>query len=176
VDYKSKDIGRGGESAEKNKRICDSFGNVRRENRYAGEEVDRLFMAYLSGRGKRLLDSIYLRLGITEIDDMAVAVKALGQRPYVDPGRVGIYGTSYGGYASLMCLLRYPDLFHAASSSSPVTDWKLYNSIYTERYMWLPQENREGYDAASAMNYVERLKGRLMLYYGTADNNVHPSI
>jgi dipeptidyl-peptidase 4 len=128
-----------------------------------------------AGRGKQLLDSIYLHLGITEIDDMAAAIRFLGRRPYVDAARVGIYGTSYGGYASLMCLLRYPDVFSAASSSSPVTDWKNYDSIYTERYMWIPQENREGYDAGSALTYVDKLKGNLMLYYGTADNNVHPS-
>ncbi len=128
-----------------------------------------------AGRGKRFLDAIYQNLGITEIDDLAAGVKALGQRPYVDKGRVGIYGSSYGGYASLMCLLRHPDVFQAACASSPVTDWKLYDSIYTERYMWLPQENKKGYEAGSAMTYVNKLKGRLMLYYGTADDNVHPT-
>jgi dipeptidyl-peptidase-4 len=88
---------------------------------------------------------------------------------------VGIFGTSYGGYASTLCLLRYPDVFRAASASSPVTDLRLYDTIYTERYMWIPQENKEGYDAGSAMTYADRLQGRLLLYYGTADNNVHPS-
>jgi dipeptidyl-peptidase-4 len=86
-----------------------------------------------------------------------------------------MYGTSYGGYASLMSLLRYPDLYAAASASSPVTAWYHYDTIYTERYMWTPQENKGGYEAGSAMTYVKNLKGRLMLYYGTADNNVHPS-
>jgi dipeptidyl-peptidase-4 len=88
---------------------------------------------------------------------------------------VGIYGTSYGGYSSLMELLRHPDVFAAASVSSPPTDWRNYDTIYTERYMWMPQENKEGYDLGSAMTYVDRLRGRLMLYFGTADNNVHPS-
>jgi dipeptidyl-peptidase-4 len=128
-----------------------------------------------AGRGKRFLDAIYLHLGVTEIDDLAAGVKFLRERPYVDPGRVGVYGTSYGGYASVMCLLRYPDVFQAACASSPPTDYRNYDSIYTERYMWTPQENKEGYDAGSAMTYVEKLRGRLMLYYGTADNNVHPS-
>jgi dipeptidyl-peptidase-4 len=127
------------------------------------------------GRGKRFLDAIYLKLGVTEIDDQAAGVKSLWERPYVDRTRVGIYGTSYGGYASVMCLLRYPDVFQAACASSPVTDYRHYDSIYTERYMWTPQENKEGYDAGSAMTYADKLKGRLMLYYGTADNNVHPS-
>jgi dipeptidyl-peptidase 4 len=127
------------------------------------------------GMGKRTLDSIYMKLGQVEMDDMAVGIKALGTRAYIDKSRVGIYGTSYGGYTSVMMLLRYPDLFAAASSSSPVTAWYHYDSIYTERYMWIPQENREGYEAGSAMTYAKNLKGRLMLYYGTADNNVHPS-
>ena len=74
-----------------------------------------------------------------------------------------------------MCLLRHPEVFKAASASSPVTDWRNYDSIYTERYMWIPEENKAGYDAGSAMTYAGNLKGRLMIYYGTADNNVHPS-
>ncbi|HVT13973.1 MAG TPA: DPP IV N-terminal domain-containing protein [Fimbriimonadaceae bacterium] len=128
-----------------------------------------------SGRGRAFRQAGYLHLGIVEIDDQAAGVRELAKRPYVDGSRVGIYGTSYGGYASLMCLLRYPDVFAAASASSPVTDWRNYDSIYTERYMWIPQENKEGYDAGSAMNYVKDIKGRLLLYWGTSDNNVHPS-
>lgn len=128
-----------------------------------------------SGKGKRALDAIYMKLGTLEIDDQAAGVKALATRPYVDKNRVGIYGTSYGGYAAAMAILRHPDVFHAASASSPVTSWYHYDSIYTERYMWIPQENKDGYEAGSAMTYAGKLKGRLMIYYGTADNNVHPS-
>jgi dipeptidyl-peptidase-4 len=127
------------------------------------------------GTGRRGADALYMKLGRTEIDDMAEGVKALWTRPYVDKTRVGIFGTSYGGYASLMAMLRYPDVFAAASSSSPVTDWRNYDTVYTERYMWTPQENAIGYDAGSAMTYAANLKGRLLLYYDTADNNVHPS-
>ncbi|HET7217323.1 MAG TPA: DPP IV N-terminal domain-containing protein [Vicinamibacterales bacterium] len=127
------------------------------------------------GMGKRMLDSIYLKLGQVEIDDIAEGVKALAARPYVDKARVGIYGTSYGGYSSVMSILRHPDVYAAASASSPVTAWDHYDSIYTERYMWIPQENKTGYEMGSAMKYASALKGRLMLYYGTADNNVHPS-
>jgi len=127
------------------------------------------------GKGKRALDAIYQKLGIVEIDDQAAGVKALRSRPYIDASRVGIFGTSYGGYASAMALLRYPDVFQAASGSSSVTDWRHYDSIYTERYMWIPQENASGYDNGSAMKYVPNLKGRLLLFYGTADNNVHPN-
>ena len=128
-----------------------------------------------SGRGKRFLDAIYQKLGVTEIDDMAEASRELAKRPYVDGDRVGIYGTSYGGYASALALLRHPDAFAAASASSPVTSWYHYDTIYTERYMWTPQGNPEGYEAGNAMRYAKDLDGRLMLYYGTADDNVHPS-
>jgi dipeptidyl-peptidase 4 len=127
------------------------------------------------GRGKRFLDAIYMKLGVTEIDDQAAGVKSLWDRPYVDKTRVGIFGTSYGGYASVLCLLRHPDVFQAACASSPVTDYRHYDTIYTERYMGLPQENKSAYDAGSAMTYADKLKGRLMIYYGTADNNVHPN-
>lgn len=127
------------------------------------------------GRGKRTLDQIYLKLGQVEIDDMAEGVKSLVKRAYVDADRIGMYGTSYGGYSSLLSLLRYPNLYAAASASSPVTSWRHYDTIYTERYMWIPQENEQGYEAGSAMTYAKDLRGRLMLYYGTADNNVHPS-
>ncbi len=127
------------------------------------------------GLGKRALDSLYLKLGQAEIDDMAEGVRSLGSRPYFDRNRVGIFGTSYGGYAAVMELLRHPDLFAAASASSPATDWHTYDTVYTERYMWIPQENKEGYDAGSALTYAKTLKGRLLLYYGTADNNVHPA-
>ena len=127
------------------------------------------------GMGKRVLDAIYLKLGQTEIDDMAEGVKALWNRPWLDKDRVGIYGTSYGGYSSVMALLRHPEVFHAASASSAVTAWYHYDTIYTERYMGLPEENRAGYEAGSAMTYADKLDGRLLIYYGTADNNVHPT-
>jgi dipeptidyl-peptidase-4 len=128
-----------------------------------------------SGRGKQIIDAIYENLGTVENDDQAEGVKALWNRPYIDRNRVGIFGTSYGGYASGLALLRHPEVFAAASSSSPVTDWRHYDSIYTERYMWIPDENKSGYDTGSLMSYADKLKGRWMLYYGTADNNVHTS-
>jgi dipeptidyl-peptidase-4 len=128
-----------------------------------------------AGRGKRFTDAIYEKLGVVEIDDQAAGIRQLARRSYVDGTRVGVFGTSYGGYFSVMALLRHPDTFHAASASSPVTDWRHYDTIYTERYMWTPQGNTAGYDAGSAMTYAENLEGDLLLYYGTADNNVHPS-
>ena len=128
-----------------------------------------------SGRGKRFMDAIYQKLGVTEVDDQAAGVRSLWNRPYLNRERVGIFGTSYGGYVSALCLLRHPDAFQAASASSAVTDWRHYDTIYTERYMRTPQENPGGYDAGSAMKHAANLKGRLMIYYGTADNNVHPA-
>ncbi|HEX6558031.1 MAG TPA: DPP IV N-terminal domain-containing protein [Longimicrobiales bacterium] len=128
-----------------------------------------------AGRGKRFLDAIYEKLGTVEIDDQAAGVQELCKRAYVDCAHVGIFGTSYGGYASAMALLRHPEVFRAAAAQSPVTDWRHYDTIYTERYMWLPTDNQAGYAAGSAMTYADKLNGRLMLYYGTADNNVHPN-
>ena len=127
------------------------------------------------GTGKRAADALYLNLGVTEIDDMAAGIKALWSRPYFDRTRVGISGTSYGGYTAVMMLLRHPDVVSVAASSSPTTDWRHYDSIYTERFMWTPQENARGYDAGSPMKYAADLRGRLLVYYGTADNNVHPN-
>ena len=108
-------------------------------------------------------------------DDMAAGIRALWTRPYVDKARVGIYGTSYGGYSSALSILKHPDVWAAASASSAVTSWHHYDSIYTERYMWIPQENHDGYEGGNAMNFAKNLKGRLLIYYGTADNNVHPN-
>jgi dipeptidyl-peptidase-4 len=127
------------------------------------------------GIGKRVLDAIYMKLGQVEMDDMAEGLKALATRPYIDGTRVGVFGTSYGGFSSAMMLLRHPEVVAAASASSAVTAWNNYDTIYTERYMWIPQENAEGYKLGSAMTYADKLKGRLLIYYGTADNNVHPN-
>ena len=128
------------------------------------------------GRGKKFLDAIYGKLGVVEIDDQAAGVKSLWERPYLDKTRVGMYG----GLVRRVRVDHVPvaapvDVFQAACASSPVTDYRLYYSIYTERYMGLPQDNKAGYDAGSAVVHAAKLKGRLMIYYGTADNNVHPS-
>jgi len=141
----------------------------------AGFAIVEVFQRGGSGRGRDFRQALYRKLGIVEIDDIAAAAAALTDQPWADATKVGIYGTSYGGYASAMCLLRYPELFHAASASSAVTDWRLYDSTYTERYMDLLEENLAGYDAGSCMTYAKNLKGWLMIYLGTADNNVQPS-
>ena len=127
------------------------------------------------GRGKAFESATYLKLGGADLDDQAAGVKFLGRRPYIDGKRVGIYGHSYGGYMSALALLRYPDVFQVAVSGAPVTDWKNYDTIYTERYMQTPQINAEGYKFGSCETYVENLTGKLLLVHGLVDDNVHPS-
>ena len=129
------------------------------------------------GRGKAFRDAVHGKPGIVEIDDQAAGIRALAERPYVDAKRVGVYGTSYGGYATLMLLLRYPDLFAAGAASSSVTDYRNYDSIYTERYFGLPgaAENEKGYDAGSAVKLASNLRGKLRIYFGSSDDNVHPA-
>lgn len=128
-----------------------------------------------AGRGKRFMDPYYGNLGIVEMDDQAAGVKYLGSRSYINKERVGIFGTSYGGTAAAMCLLRFPDLFHAAVANSGVMDFRNYDNIYTERHQGLLEDNSTGYDKGSAISYAKNLKGYLMIYYGTSDNNVHPA-
>lgn len=129
----------------------------------------------VGGKGKAVMDQIYGKLGYAEMEDFAEGVKSLFNRPYVDKNRVGIFGTSFGGTTSAMSLLRFPDVFSAAVANSGVMDWRNYDNIYTERYMNLLSENLEGYELTSVMKYAPELKGKLMIYYGTSDNNVHPS-
>ena len=127
------------------------------------------------GRGKVLLDQLYGNLGIVEMDDFAAGIKSLYNRPYFDKENVGVYGTSYGGTTAATSLLRYPDVYHAAVANSAVTDWRNYDNIYTERYMSTLEDNLEGYEASSLMNMAKDLDGELMIFFGTSDNNVHPS-
>ena len=128
-----------------------------------------------TGRGKAFESGTYLKLGGPDLDDQAAGVKFLRQRPYVDGERVGIFGHSYGGYMSALALLRYPDVFHVAVSGAPVTDFRNYDTIYTERYMQTPAENAEGYEAGSCNKIVDKLKGKLLLVHGLIDDNVHPA-
>ena len=125
-------------------------------------------------RGKAFETATYLKLGQVDLADQAAGVKHLAKRPYVDGSRVGITGGSYGGYMTCMALLAAPDTFHAGVAVSPVTDWRNYDTIYTERYMRRPQDNPEGYEKGSALTYAKNLRGRLLLVHGTVDNNVHP--
>lgn len=112
-------------------------------------------------------------LGKYEVEDQIAAAKQLGSMDYVDASRVGIWGWSYGGFMSSNCLLKGNDTFSMAIAVAPVTNWRFYDSIYTERYMTTPQENASGYDDNSPINHVDKLKGKYLLVHGTADDNVH---
>ncbi|MFM7051223.1 MAG: DPP IV N-terminal domain-containing protein [Planctomycetota bacterium] len=127
-------------------------------------------------RGKAFESAAYLKLGVVDADDQAAAVQYLAAtRPYVDGTRVGITGHSYGGYMSAICLIRRGDVFHAAVAGAPPTDWRQYDTIYTERYMRTPEENPEGYDAGSCVKQAGKLRGKLLLLHGMMDDNVHPN-
>lgn len=127
------------------------------------------------GRGQAFRLASYGKLGITEVDDLAAGVNHLVKQGWIDPKRVGITGTSYGGYATAMALARYPDVFSAGVAGSSVVDWRQYDTIYTERYMGLPQTSQAAYDAGSVATYARQLKGDLLLFVGMVDDNVHPS-
>jgi dipeptidyl-peptidase-4 len=127
------------------------------------------------GRGKPFEDATYLALGGPDVDDQAAAARQIAERPYVDASRIGITGSSYGGYMSIMALLRYPDVFSSAVAFSGPTDWRQYDTIYTERYMRTPRENKDGYSAGSAVELAKDLRGSLMIIHGMQDDNVHPN-
>lgn len=127
------------------------------------------------GRGKAFEGATYLKLGGPDVDDQAALVKELARRPYVDASRVAITGHSYGGYMALMAVLRHPDVFGVAVAGAPPTDWRQYDTIYTERVMRTPAENEAGYDAGSAVRLAGKLKGKVLLLHGMMDDNVHPS-
>jgi dipeptidyl-peptidase-4 len=127
------------------------------------------------GRGKAFESATYLQLGGPDVDDQAAAVRALVERPYIDRHRVGIHGHSYGGTMAATCAIRHPDLFHVAVAGAPVTDWRNYDTIYTERWMRTPSENPEGYTAANLSASAKDLRASLLLMHGMVDDNVHPS-
>ncbi len=124
-------------------------------------------------RGRNWRHMTYGQLGKFETEDQIAAAQWLGKQPYADPARIGIQGWSYGGYMSSLCITKGADVFKAAIAVAPVTNWRYYDSIYTERYMGLPQNNPGGYDDNSPINHVAKLKGNFLLIHGTADDNVH---
>ena len=125
------------------------------------------------GRGEEFKKCTYLQLGKFETIDLIEAAKYLASLHYVDASRIGIQGWSYGGYLSTLCITKGADFFKAAVAVAPVTNWRYYDTIYTERFLRTPQENPDGYDDNSPINFVEKLKGKYLLIHGTADDNVH---
>ncbi len=124
-------------------------------------------------RGRDWRKIIYGQMGVVETRDQAAAARAIGRWPYVDSTRMGIWGWSYGGFMSLNTLFQHGEVYRTAVAVAPVTHWKYYDNIYTERYNGLPQENREGYDKGSPLSYVNQLRGDLLLVHGSGDDNVH---
>lgn len=125
------------------------------------------------GRGEEFKKMTYLQLGKYETMDQIEAARYLGAQPYVDRNRIGIFGWSYGGYMSSLCILKGSDVFNSAIAVAPVTNWKWYDSIYTERYMQTEKENAKGYEDNSPVNFTDRLKGNYLLVHGMGDDNVH---
>ncbi|MBK7214096.1 MAG: S9 family peptidase [Bacteroidales bacterium] len=124
-------------------------------------------------RGEKFRKMTYLQLGKYETMDQIETAKYLGTLAYIDASRIGIWGWSFGGYISSSCMVKGADVFKAAIAVAPVTNWRYYDNIYTERFMRTPQENSEGYDQNSPLNFAENLKGQLLLCHGLADDNVH---
>lgn len=124
-------------------------------------------------RGEAFKKSTYKQLGKLEVEDQIAAATYLGTLPYVDKNRIGVQGWSFGGYMSSLCITKGADVFKMAIAVAPVTNWRYYDSIYTERFLQTPQENPSGYDDNSPINHVSRLKGKYLLVHGTADDNVH---
>lgn len=125
-------------------------------------------------RGRAWRKIIYRQVGILASSDQAAAVRAIiASQDYVDPDRIGIWGRSGGGAMTLNAMFRYPDLYKTGMSVAPVTNQRLYNSIYQERYMGMPQDNAEGYEKGSPVTFAHQLKGNLLLVHGTGDDNVH---
>ena len=125
------------------------------------------------GRSESFKKSTYGQMGKLETQDQTQAALELAKRPYIDGERIGIFGWSYGGYMASNCLFQSPEVFKMAIAVAPVTNWRFYDNIYTERYMGLPSDNGEGYDADSPLSHVEGLEGKYLLIHGTGDDNVH---
>jgi len=127
-----------------------------------------------ASRGAHFKRLTYLQLGKFETEDMIAAAKYLGALPYVDKGRIGVWGWSYGGFMALNCLTRGAEYFSMGVSVAPVSHYKYYDDIYTERFMRTPKENPNGYNENSPISHVDQFKGKLLLVHGMADDNVHP--
>ena len=124
-------------------------------------------------KGAEFKKCTYQQLGKYEVEDQADIAQLVGNYPYIDKSRIGIWGWSFGGFMSSNCLFQKGDIFKMAIAVAPVTNWRFYDTIYTERFMRTPQENAKGYDENSPLFHAAKLKGKYLLIHGSADDNVH---
>jgi dipeptidyl-peptidase-4 len=124
-------------------------------------------------RGAEFKKSTYLQLGKLETEDLIAVAKQVQGLSFVDPERIGIMGWSYGGYMTSLAMTKGADIFKMGIAVAPVTNWRYYDNIYTERFMRTPQENAKGYDDNSPINHVDKLKGNYFIIHGSGDDNVH---
>jgi dipeptidyl-peptidase-4 len=158
-------------------RVINAWGNL--FHQYLAQRGYVVFSLDNRGSGERgvkfetaLLGPSGGRLGNIDVQDQVRGVEFLRTLPFVDGQRIGIYGWSYGGYLALMCLMQAPDAFAAGVAGAPVTDWSLYDTHYTERYLSTPQANAAGYASSNVLNHVAELRRPLLLIHGMADDNV----
>lgn len=140
------------------------------EKGYIVVSVDNTGTGY---RGEEFKKKTYLQLGKYEIEDQIAAAKYFSNMSFVDKNNIGHWGWSFGGFMSSLAITKGNDVFTAAIAVAPVTSWRFYDNIYTERYMRTPQENAKGYDENSPLNFTDRIKGKFLIIHGTADDNVH---
>ncbi|BDD04105.1 S9 family peptidase [Aureibacter tunicatorum] len=157
--------------------VVDSFGRTRDFWHYYLANQGYIIVCVdnrgTGGRGRKFKHSTYKQLGKLETEDQINAAKEISKLPYIDADRIGIWGWSYGGYMSSLCLLKGNNVFKTAIAVAPVTNWRFYDTIYTERYLQTPQDNPSGYDEYSPMFLADRLKGNYFIIHGTGDDNVH---
>ncbi len=156
--------------------VADRWGAVSAWHQYFAQQgiivvsVDNTGTGF---RGEEFKKKTYLQLGKLEIEDQIDAAKYMGTLPFIDAKRIGHYGWSFGGFMSSLAITKGADVFKLAVAGAPVTSWRFYDNIYTERYMRTPKENQKGYDENAPINYVKNIKGKLLIVHGTADDNVH---
>jgi dipeptidyl-peptidase-4 len=164
----------GGPGVQSVKRRWNAGGNRQTAQLFAqqGYVVFQVDNRGAGGRGQRFAEPLYRRLGGVEVEDQLKGVAWLKSQPYVDASRVGVFGWSYGGYMTLMLLGQSPGTFKAGVAGAPVTDFRLYDTHYTERYLGAPAENAEGYRLSNVLTYAGAIRDRLMIMHGMADDNV----
>lgn len=156
--------------------VANKWGAVSMWHQYLAQQgyivvcVDNTGTGY---RGEEFKKKTYLQLGKYEIEDQIDVAKYLATLPYVDANRIGHWGWSFGGFMSSLAISKGADVFKTAIAVAPVTNWRYYDNIYTERFMRTPQENAKGYDENSPTNFVKNIKGKFLIIHGTADDNVH---